>query len=232
MNPEQFIEGEMKGLGHRVARTTIANVLKENGIGPAPERPSFWKSFLKAHWGRVAAIDFFTTEVWTTSGLSTYYILFVIDLKSRRAHLAGVTRQPDESFMTHVARNLTDCVDGFLRSHRALICDRDAKFTARFRQILGDDGVAVVRTPLRAPNCSAFAERFVLSIKSECLDRMVFFGESSLRHALGEYLEHYHQERAHQGIGNADLSLVSLQRLELFERGRDPDGQTRRRRAR
>ena len=226
------IEGEMKGLGHRVARTTIANVLKENGIGPAPERPSFWKSFLKAHWGRVAAIDFFTTEVWTTSGLSTYYILFVIDLKSRRAHLAGVTRQPDESFMTHVARNLTDCVDGFLRSHRALICDRDAKFTARFRQILGDDGVAVVRTPLRAPNCNAFAERFVLSIKSECLDRMVFFGESSLRHALGEYLEHYHQERARQGIGNADLSLVSLQRLELFERGRDPDGQTRRRRAR
>ncbi len=196
------IQGELKGLGHRVARTTIATVLKENGIGPAPERPSSWKSFLKAHWGEVAAIDFFTTEVWTRSGLRTYYVLFVIDLKSRRAHLAGLTRHPKEGFMAQVARNLTDCEDGFLRLHKALICDRDAKFTAQFRQILGEAGVKVVRTPPRAPNCNAFAERFVLSIKSECLDRMIFFGESSLRHALREYLAHYHRERAHQGIGN------------------------------
>ena len=104
--------------------------------------------------------------------------------------------------MVQVARNLTDCMDGFLRLHRLLICDRDAKFTARFRQLLGNAGVRVIRTPPRAPNCNAFAERFVLSIKSECLDRMIFFGESSLRQALREYLEHYNRERAHQGIGN------------------------------
>ncbi len=104
--------------------------------------------------------------------------------------------------MVQVARNLTDCMDGFLRLHRLLICDRDAKFTAQFRLLLGNAGVRVIRTPPRAPNCNAFAERFVLSIKSECLDRMIFFGESSLRQALREYLEHYNRERAHQGIGN------------------------------
>ena len=104
--------------------------------------------------------------------------------------------------MAQVARNLVDCMNGFLRLHKSLICDRDAKFTAQFRQILAEAGVKVVRTPPRAPNCNAFAERFVLSIKSECLDRMIFFSESSLRHALREYLEYYNQERAHQGIGN------------------------------
>ena len=114
------IQGELKGLGHRVARTTIASVLKENGIGPAPERPSSWRSFLRAHWGDAAAIDFFTTEVWTRSGLATYYVLFVIDRKSRRAHLAGVTRHPEEGFMAQVARNLADCMPGFLRLHKDL----------------------------------------------------------------------------------------------------------------
>ena len=196
------IQGELKGLGHRVARTTIANVLKENGIEPAPGRPSSWKSFLKAHWGDIAATDFFTTEVWTPLGLKTYYVLFVIDLKSRRVNLAGVTKHPNEDFVAQIARNLTDGEDGFLRHHKVLICDRDTKFTAQFRRNLGDSGVDVIRTPHRAPNCNAFAERFVLSIKSECLDRRIFFGESSLRHSVREYLEHYHQERAHQGIGN------------------------------
>ena len=185
-----------------MASTTIANVLKANGINPAPDRPSSWRSFLKAHWGQVAATDFFSVEVWTPTGLRTIYVLFVIDLKSRAVHLAGITTTPGERFVSQVARNLTDAVDGFLLEHRFLICDRDTKFTAQFKRILKDSGVDVVLTPRQAPNCNAFAERFVLSIKSECLNRMIFFGERRLQEAITEYLVHYHAERAHQGLDN------------------------------
>ncbi len=147
-------------------------------------------------------MDFFTTEVWTVRGLVTYYVLFVIYLETRRVHFAGATSNPDGSFMAQIARNLTDAVDGFLAGHRFLICDRDAKFTARFRLLLEDAGVKMILTPRQAPNCNAYAERFVLSIKAECLQRMIFFGGSSLRRAIHEYLDHYHSERSHQGIGN------------------------------
>jgi putative transposase len=204
------IQGELKDVGHQVASTTIANVLKENGIKPAPDRPSSWRTFLKSHWGEVAATDFFTTEVWTPRGLVTFYTLFVIDLKTRRVHIAGITTKPDADFLAQVARNLTDVVDGFLLGHRFLICDRDTKFTAQFKRILKDAGVEVVLTPKRAPNCNAFAERFVLSIKSECLGKMIFFGERRLREAIGEYIEHYHAERAHQGLGNRRIERSSV----------------------
>jgi hypothetical protein len=196
------IQGELKGLGHRVAPSTIAKVLKENGIQPAPDRPSSWRSFIQAHWGEVVGADFFTTEVWTPRGLTTCYVLFLIDLKTRRVHFAGATPNPDEPFMAQVARNLTDAVGGFLAGHRFLICDRDAKFTAQFRRMLEDERVQMIRTPRQAPNCNAYAERLALSIESECLRRMIFFGEASLRQAIQTYLHHYHTERTHQGIGN------------------------------
>ena len=200
------IQGELRKLGHRVAASTIGKVLKDHGIRPAPDRPNSWRTFLRAHWGEVAGMDFFTTEVWTPLGLTTYYVLFLIDLNTRRAHVAGVTTTPDGAFIAQVARNLTDPEDGFLRAHRCVICDRDAKFTAEFRHILQVVGVEVILTPRHAPNCNAHAERFVLSIKSECLDRMMFFSEASLRRAVGEYLQHYHQERPHQGLGNEPLA--------------------------
>ncbi len=196
------IQGELKELGHVVASTTVANVLKQNGIKPAPDRPSSWRSFLRAHWGQVVATDFFTAEVWTPKGLRTHYVLFLIELSTRRVHVAGITRHPDEAFMAQVARNLTDIMDGFLVGHRFLICDRDTKFTARFKRVLKEAGTEVVLTPRQAPNCNAFAERWILSIKSECLDRMIFFGERRLREAVGEFVAHYHEERVHQGLGN------------------------------
>lgn len=158
------IQGELKSVGHTVASTTIANVLKANGIKPAPDRPSSWKAFLKAHWGQIVATDFFTTEMWTLSGLKTVYVLFFIDLKTRRVNIAGITTHPDASFMAQIARNLTDPVEGCLRGHRFLICDRDTKFTEQFKRILKDSDVEVVLTPRQAPNCNAYAERFVLSI--------------------------------------------------------------------
>ena len=104
--------------------------------------------------------------------------------------------------MAQIARNLTDAIDGFLLPHRFLICDRDTKFTDQFRRILGVSGVDTILTPYRAPNCNAFAERFVRSIKEECLDQMIFFRESSLHRATREFVEHYHFERPHQGLAN------------------------------
>jgi transposase InsO family protein len=192
----------LKNLDHCVARSTVAKVLRDNGVPPAPGRPSSWRTFLRAHWGAIAGADFFTTEVWTSRGLVTYYTMFVLDLKSRRVQVVGSTSNPDAAFMAQAARRLTDAVDGFLASHRILICDRDGKWTDRFRGIVEGAGVRIVLTPIQAPNANAYAERFVRSIRNECLDRLILFGERRLIRALDEFTAHYHRERNHQGLGN------------------------------
>jgi putative transposase len=196
------IQGALKNLGHGVARSTVAKVLKANGIPPASDRPTSWRTFLRAHWGAIAGADFFTSEVWTPRGLITYYTLFVIDLRSRRVHVAGSTPTPDARFMAQAARRLTDAVDGFLASHQVLICDRDSKWTEGFRRIVQGAGVQIVLTPVQAPNANAYAERFVRSIREECLDRLILFGRRRLLRALNEFVAHYHGERNHQGLGN------------------------------
>jgi len=205
------IQGALKNLGHQVCDSTIANIMKEHGLKPAPDRPTSWRTFLKSHMGEVAATDFFTTEVWTPRGLTTYYTLFVIDLKTRRVCIGGTTPNPDDAFMAQVARNLTDIVDGFLLSKRFLICDRDTKFSGRFRRLLSGAGVEVIRTPFRAPNANAYAERFVRSIKEECLNKLILFGEGRLRDAIQEFVDHYHSERNHQGLGNELIEPVADQ---------------------
>jgi transposase InsO family protein len=177
-------------------------VLKAHGIPPAPDRPTSWRTFLRAHWGAIAGADFFTTEVWTPRGLITYYTLFVLDLRSRRVHVVGSTPTPDGGFMAQAARRLTDAVDGFLVGHQILICDRDRKWTDAFRRIVQGAGVRIVLIPVRAPNANAYAERFVRSIREECLDRLIFFGERRLFRALDEFVAHHHGERNHQGLGN------------------------------
>src|SRR2546427_5291858 len=147
------IQGALKNLDHRVARSTVAAVLKDHGIPPAPGRPSSWRTFLRAHWGEIAGADFFTSEVWTSRGLVTYYTLFVLDLRSRRVHVAGSTPNPDATFMTQAARHLTDAVDGFLSGHRVLLCDRDGKWTEGFPKHHGGGGGA------RRPDALPGAER-------------------------------------------------------------------------
>ena len=127
-------------------------------------------------------------------------MLLVMNLATRRVELAGITMGPGSEWMKQVARNLTDGVDGFLIGRRYLLMDRDASFSTEFRDVLKRAGVKPVRIPPKAPNCNPHIERFMLSLKSECLDRMVLFGEESLRKATGEYLEHYHRERNHQGL--------------------------------
>jgi transposase InsO family protein len=221
------IEGALRNLGHVVSRSTVRRMLKDHGIDPANRRRKHipWKTFLQAHWGVMTAADFLTVEVWTARGLTRYLVLFVIDLATRRVEMAGIAPQPDGEWMTQVARNLTDAVDGFLRGKRFLIHDRDPLFTEAFGGTLKAAGVEVVKLPPQSPNLNAYAERFVRSIKSECLERMILFGEDHLRQAIAEYVEHYHAERNHQGLGNrliapeseasgsADGRLVCRQRL-------------------
>ncbi len=191
-------------LGHTVARETVRNILKEHGIVPAPERRKRipWSTFLKSHWGSMAAADFFTVEVWSCVGLTRYYVLFFIELSSRRVHIAGITEYPHGEWMKQIGRNVTDVVDGFLTDARYLILDRDPLYTEAFRELLKNAGVKPVRLPPRSPNLNAYAERWVRTIKESCLNRMIFFGEGSLRRAINQFLIHYHHERNHQGLGN------------------------------
>jgi transposase InsO family protein len=198
------IRGGLKHLGHDVARNTIKAIPKDHGIQPAPERRTKmpWKTFLAAHWDGLAAADFFTVEVLTMAGLVRYVVLFVMKLKTRTVEIAGITTHPDEAWMTQVARNLTDADDGFLRGMVHLILDRDPLYTTAFRALLRDRGVTLLRLPARSPNLNAFAERLVGSVKSECLDRIVPLGEKHLRAAVRAFMDHYHEERPHQGLGN------------------------------
>ena len=196
--------GALRNLGHDVGRNTVKRILAEHGIEPANERSKRmpWSTFLKAHWGAIAATDFFTVEVLTTRGLVRYFVLFVIDLKTRRVEIAGICHQPYDDWMRQVARNLTDAIDGFLRDARFLIHDRDPLFSASFCATLRGVDVETVKLPARSPNLNAYAERFVRSIKSECLSRMIPLGENHLRASVRAFVAHYHLERNHQGLDN------------------------------
>ena len=198
------IAGAVQNLGHDISDQSVGNILKEHGIEPAPTRTrtTNWSTFIKAHWDVLAAIDFTTIEVWTKGGLLTYYLLFVMELKTRRVHFAGATVHPDETWMKQIARNLTNFEDGFLNGKHYLLMDRDTKFCKSFRDFLGNEGVEAVQLPPKSPNLNAHLERFMRSIKSECLDRMIFFGEKSLHNAVHQFLNHYHTERNHQGLNN------------------------------
>ena len=198
------IQGALANVGYHISDSTVGNVLKAHGIEPAPDRQrqTTWATFLKAHWDVLAAIDFTTIEVWTRGGLVTFYLLFVMELKTRRVHFAGCTPNPKEAWMKQIARNLTDPFDGFLLGKRYVLMDRDTKFCEAFREILNDEGVKPLRLPPQSPNLNANLERYFRSLKDECLSRMIFFGEKSLRRAVTAFLENYHAERNHQGLDN------------------------------
>ena len=198
------IQGALANLGHEVARGTIASILKEHGLEPAPERErkTTWKEFLSRHRDVIVAADFFTLEAWTRQGLTRFLVLFFIDLASRRVEIGGVARQAKGLWMSQVARNLSDAEEGFLIGKRYLIHDRDPLFTAEFLEILQATGVQSVKLPPHSPNLNAHAERFVRTIKESCLERMILFGEGSVQKAIHEFVLHYHHERNHQGLGN------------------------------
>ena len=212
------IQGSLFNVGHIVGRGTIANIRLRNGIEPAPERGkrTRWSTFFKAHWAVLAASDFLSVEVWTGKGLVTHYVLFVITLADRAVQVLGLTTNPNEAWMLQMTRNAFDYEHGLLCDMRYLLSDRDTKYSEGFRQIISSQGIEVIRLPPRSPNLNAYAERFVRSIKEECLNRMIFIGQASLRRALSVYVVHYHHERNHQGLGNR---LIRPNTTETSSRG-------------
>jgi transposase InsO family protein len=216
------IQGALENVGHRVGRSTIRRILQGAGLPPVPQRPTSWQTFLKAHWGAIAGADFFTTEVWTCRGLVTYYTAFVIDLASRRVQILGSTPYREALFMQQIVRTLTMAEDGATHVPHLLICDRDRKWSGDVQRQLLDAGVRIVFTPPRAPNANAYAERFVRSIKDECLDRLIPIGARHFRRAVTEYVEHYHGERNHQGLDNhlisGPLAIETMNRVRRHSR--------------
>lgn len=191
------IQGELRKLGIRVGASTLRRVLRGAGLGPAPRRTGpTWSEFLRAQSRGVLACDFFTVQ---TVFLKTLYVLFFIELSTRRVHMAGATTRPDSAWVTQQARNLS--ITGRLDDKHLFIRDRDAKFSGSFDEVLSTEGLTVVKTPVRAPRANAVAERWVGTVRRECLDHVLVFGRRHLQRVLGAYVEHYNRARPHRALG-------------------------------
>jgi putative transposase len=190
------IAGELLKLGVRVSASTVRRILIGEGLTPAPRRtgPS-WRAFLRQQAAGVLACDFFTVETIT---LRRYYVLFFIEIESRRVWLAGCTTNPTGAWVTQQARNLS--FTGILERMRFLIHDRDSKFSASFDELFHSEGVRVIHTPVRAPQANAYAERFVRTVRAECLDWLLILGRRHLERVLRTYASHYNAERPHRSL--------------------------------
>jgi len=213
------IVGAMANLGYTLSDQTVGNILQRHGIPPAPERKraTTWADFIRRHMSVLAGTDFFTVEILTLRGLVTYYVLFFIHLDSRKVEIAGMTPHPNEAWMKQIARNVTMNEWGFLENCQYLIHDRDSKYCHSFREIIKSGEVKPLRLPARSPNLNAFSERWVKSVKEECLSKMILFGEQSLRRTLREYLAHYHAERNHQGKDNVLLFPTATKAIKRVD---------------
>jgi putative transposase len=190
------IRGELAKLGIRVSATKIRTLLRANGLGPTPRRDGpTWSGFLRSQAQAILALDFFTVE---TAWLRTMYVLFAIHLGSRRVHVLGVTRTPDSAWVTQQARNLT--VGQRLEGIRFLIRDRDSKFSCPFDEVFRSEGVRIIKASIRAPRANAFAERWVRTVRTECLDWLLVLGRRHLEHVLRVYADHYNEARPHRGL--------------------------------
>jgi putative transposase len=205
------IHGELLKLGFAVDPTTIKNVLRRHRLLPAPQRGrSSWRTFLKHYRQQILACDFFTVE---TLHLQTLYVLFFMGLGSRHVHLAGCTANPDNAWVTQQARQFVWLLDETKTPMRFLIHDRDCKFTSYFDQVFVSEGMGIVRTPFRAPKANAIAERWVGSVRHECLDHLLILNQRHLLRVLKEYTTYYNAARPHQGINQqAPIPFSSQQR--------------------
>jgi putative transposase len=196
------IRGELLKLGHNVSASTIRDIMRRSGLGPSPRRDGMsWSEFLRRQASSILAADFFT--VYTLSG-RVLYVLFFIELSTRKVHFAGCTRHPKDAWMSQQARNLTMSLDDRAQPVRFLIHDRDGKFTARFDDVFRTEGVEIIRTPIRSPKANAVAERWVKSVRTECLDWLLITGRRHLNDILRIYVEHYNRARPHRGL---DLTI-------------------------
>jgi putative transposase len=194
----QRIVGELRKLGVSVSASSVRNILVKAGLPPAPRRHSqSWRNFLQAHGESILACDFFTVDtVW----LQRLYVLAVLSVGSRRIEYLACTSKPNTAWMLQQARNLLMDLNDGNRQVRFLIHDRDAKFPRAFDTLLANDGVKVIRTPVRAPNANAHMERWVGSVRRECLDRLLIFGRRQLQHVLRVYVRHYNRQRPHRAL--------------------------------
>jgi transposase InsO family protein len=199
------IAGELRKLGLRISPSTVRRLLLAAGLKPAPRRtrPS-WREFLRQQAASTLACDFFTVE---TLALRRFYVLFFIELASRRVHLAGCTTNPTGGWVSQQARNLS--FSGVLERTRFLIHDRDSKFSGTFDEIFRSEGIRVIRTPIRAPQANAYAERFVRTVRAECLDWLLILGRRHLEHVLSTYVTHYNGERPHRALALAPPEAIS-----------------------
>ncbi len=195
------IQGELRRLGIRVGATTIRRLLRRAGLGPAPIRTGpTWSEFLRAQAKGIIACDFFCVEsVW----LRTFYVLVFIELHTRRVFVTTSTVHPDSAWVTQQGRNLSMDLDGRERPVRFLIHDRDSKFSGSFDEVFRSEGTEVILTPIQAPNANAFAERWVRTVRAECLDWMLILGRRHLDRVLRTYAAHYNGHRPHRARGLA-----------------------------
>jgi putative transposase len=195
----QRIVGELKGLGTAVSATTVRTWLRAAGIGPAGTRRGMtWREFVRVHQQSLLAVDFFTVEtIW----LQRLYVLFFIELGTRRVHLAGCTPNPNGLWISQQARQLTWTLAERAEPVRFLIRDRDQKFTHRFDETFRSDGIEIVRTPFCAPQANGMAERFVRTVRSECLDRLLILNQQHLERILTVFVNHYNRHRPHRALG-------------------------------
>jgi putative transposase len=221
----QRITDQIVYLGYEISKTSVKNILIENGYDPEPDLTvrSTWHEFLKSHWDVMTACDFFTIELLIERKLIRCTVFFVIEFSRRKVFFAPIKLQPDGDYMKQVARILTDCEDGFLKGRRYLIHDRDPLYRSEgFYEILQSSGIEPIRLPAKSPDLNSIAERFVKTVKYECLNYLILSSVEQLEYTLTQFQQYYHHERIHQFLGriiepkyeiDVESEIVCIERL-------------------